>query len=76
MGERPLEASENPLELPLRRAETHLVAAPRRLPPPLPAEIVDAPPPAWHRVLVTVILVLELGWLALLAFLVAWLFVP
>jgi hypothetical protein len=73
MAERPLEVSEHPLDLPRRLTDAQLVAAPRRLPPPLPVEVEDAPPPGWHRLLLTGFLVVELAWLALLGLLVAWL---
>jgi hypothetical protein len=70
----PLEATEYSAEAPLRLTEAPAIAPQRRLPAPLPEGIEDAPPPAWHRLLLTGFLVLEVAWLGLLAFLLVWLF--
>lgn len=55
------------------RQPHQLSETPRRLPPPLPEGIEDAPPPRWQRALLVFLVFLELLWLSLVGYAVFWL---
>jgi hypothetical protein len=56
------------------RQPPQLLETPRRLPPPLPPGIEDAPQPRWQRALLVFLVSLELLWLSLIGYTVFWLF--